>query len=259
MTLSDLEAVELVNAAGGGEPKRAYVRRMFSAIAPRYDLLNHLLSFNIDRRWRRLAISALGWERAPRGVYLDLCAGTLDVAVELARAGGFGGRVIGADFAEPMLRAGLSKVEGWPVDVVVADAMELPVPDASIDGVIVAFGVRNLPALEPGLSEMRRVLAPEGRLVILEFSTPPSALVRGVYHAYFHRLLPLVGGLVSGHRTAYRYLPESVRNFPTAQGLADKLHRCGFSSVQWRQLTFGIAALHVASRESSQSPVDVAA
>lgn len=259
MTLSDLEAVELVSAAGGGEPKRAYVRRIFSSIAPRYDLLNHLLSFNIDRRWRRLAIGALGWERSPRGVYLDLCAGTLDVAAELARCGGFSGRVIGADFAEPMLRAGLRKVEGQRVDVVVADALELPVSDASIDGAIVAFGVRNLPALAPGLLEVRRVLAPGARLVILEFSTPPSALVRGVYHAYFHRLLPLVGGLVSGHRTAYRYLPESVRGFPTAEGLADLLHRCGFGTVQWRQLTFGIAALHVASAESSCSPVDAAA
>src|SRR5687768_18561682 len=137
MPSTDLETTEARAAAAGGSAKRDYVRRIFSEIAPRYDLLNHLLSFNVDRRWRRRAIRALGWERDPAGTYLDLCAGTLDVSVELARQPGFRGRVIGADFAEPMLRAGRDKARGTPVHAVTADALTLPLPDASCAGAIV--------------------------------------------------------------------------------------------------------------------------
>src|SRR6476469_5120143 len=129
MPVRELEAVEAQAAAAGGEAKRAYVQRMFSQIAPSYDFLNHLLSFNIDKGWRRRAIAALGWERAPRGTYVDLCAGTLDVAAALAKQDGFGGRVIGADFAEPMLRAGAGKASPTVVSPVVADALDLPLAD----------------------------------------------------------------------------------------------------------------------------------
>ena len=140
---------------------------MFDAIAPRYDLLNHLLSANVDRAWRRTALRRLGWERVPDGRYLDLCAGTLDVAVQLARQPGFRGRVLAADFAEPMLRAGTRKRAGLPVAPVTADAQKLPLAAASVDGAIVAFGVRNLADLDAGLREVHRVLRPGARYVIL--------------------------------------------------------------------------------------------
>src|SRR5688572_15276551 len=169
MPTGDLETTEARAAAAGGAEKRAYVRRIFSEIAPRYDLLNHLLSFNVDRRWRRQAIRALEWERDPRGLYLDLCAGTLDVATELAREPGLAGRGIGADFAEPMLRAGREKARRQPVHAVTADALSLPLGDDSCAGAIVAFGVRNLADLDAGFREVARVLAPGGRYVVLEF------------------------------------------------------------------------------------------
>lgn len=235
-------------AAGGSPDKRRFVQAMFSDIAPRYDLLNHLLSFNVDRRWRRRAIRALGWEQAPSATYLDLCAGTLDVAVELARHAGFRGRVVGADFAEPMLRAGRAKTRAAPVHAVTADALTLPLRDASCAGAIVAFGVRNLADLDAGLREVARVVAPGGRFVILEFTTPRSAVVRSGYHLYFHHVLPRVGGVISGNRGAYRYLPESVARFPAAPELADRMRAAGFREVTWEPLTLGIAAIHVGIR-----------
>ncbi len=244
MPVSELETEEAQSAAAGGDAKRAYVQRIFSQIAPRYDLLNHLLSFNIDKAWRRTAIAALGWERAPNGVYVDLCAGTLDVAAELSRRPGFAGRVIGADFAEPMLRAGIGKASPAIVSPVVADAVDLPFPTNAASGAIVAFGIRNVAHLDRGLREIHRVLAPGARFVILEFTTPRSAFVRGLYHLYFHHILPQIGALVSGHRTAYAYLPRSVANFPIEEKLADRMRSAGFVDVNWRALTFGVAAIH---------------
>jgi demethylmenaquinone methyltransferase/2-methoxy-6-polyprenyl-1,4-benzoquinol methylase len=227
--------------------KRQYVQRIFSEIAPRYDLLNHLLSFNIDRSWRRRAIAALGWERAPAGTYVDLCAGTLDVAAALANRPGFSGRVLGADFAEPMLRAGAPKSRS-SISPIVADALELPLRDESAEGAIVAFGIRNVENLDSGLAEVFRVLKPAARFVILEFSTPPSPMIRAAYHAYFHHVLPAIGGAVSGHGTAYRYLPRSVTHFPAPGELAERLRGAGFANVTWEPLTFGVAALHVGQR-----------
>lgn len=251
MSAADLQQAEerkAREAAKGSHDKRKYVKAMFSDIAPRYDLLNHLLSFNVDRRWRRKAIRALNWEKAPAGLYLDLCAGTLDVAAELAKQPGFGGRVVGADFAEPMLRAGQGKSFGRPILPVVADALSLPLPDGSCAGAIVAFGVRNLADLDAGLREAARVIAPGGRYVILEFTTPQATLVRSGYHLYFHHLLPRIGGLISGHRGAYRYLPQSVAHFPPAPELADRMRQAGFRDVTWESLTLGIAAIHVGVR-----------
>lgn len=245
MHLADTDRSEALAAAAGSVDKRAYVKRIFSEIAPRYDLLNHLLSFNIDRLWRRRAIAELGWERRPDGTYLDLCAGTLDVGNELARGRGFRGHVIGADFAEPMVRAGRAKTRSVSHSPLIADTQELPIRDGTAAGAIVAFGVRNLADLDAGLREMHRVLAPGANLVILEFSTPPLGIVRGIYHAYFHVVLPLVGRLISGHRTAYRYLPESVARFPTERALAARLEGAGFVNVWWRRLSLGIAAIHV--------------
>ncbi|HEX5829558.1 MAG TPA: ubiquinone/menaquinone biosynthesis methyltransferase [Gemmatimonadaceae bacterium] len=231
-------------AAAGGAEKRAYVRRIFSEIAPRYDLLNHLLSFNIDRRWRRRALATLHWIRAPDGCYVDLCAGTLDVGAELSRAPGFRGFIIGADFAEPMLRAGVAKAPPTTLAPVVADALQLPLGEGSAEGAIVAFGIRNVADLDACLREVHRVLAPGARFVVLEFTTPRRRLVRWGYHLYFHHVLPLIGGLVSGHRTAYRYLPASVAHFPDARALARRMESAGFHDVGWTPLSLGIAAIH---------------
>jgi demethylmenaquinone methyltransferase/2-methoxy-6-polyprenyl-1,4-benzoquinol methylase len=253
MSVTDLQQAEERSAreaarGRGAEVKRSYVRAMFSNIAPRYDFLNHLLSFNLDRQWRRRAIRALEWEREPDGLYLDLCAGTLDVAAALARRPGFRGRVVGADFAEPMLRAGRQKVAGSAAHAVAADALSLPLPDECCAGAVVAFGARNLADLDAGLREVARVLAPDARFVILEFTTPRSPIIRAAYQFYFNRMLPLIGAWISGNRGAYRYLPESVKHFPASRQLAHRMHTAGFREVEWTSLTFGVATIHVGVR-----------
>jgi demethylmenaquinone methyltransferase / 2-methoxy-6-polyprenyl-1,4-benzoquinol methylase len=219
---------------------------MFATIAPRYDFLNHLLSLNIDRRWRRQAVERLGWAAAPSGRYLDLCAGTLDLAATLARQPGFAGRVIGADFVLPMLRLGRGKSDR--VRAVNADALELPFADASFDGATVGFGVRNLVDIDAGLTEAARVLRPGARLVILEFSTPPRQPMRGLYFLYFRRVLPSIGRLVSHHGDAYTYLPESVLAFPEPESLAERMRARGFDRVEYTLLLGGICAIHVGTR-----------
>ena len=228
-----------------GDAKRSYVRHMFTAIAPRYDLLNHVLSFNIDRRWRRRAVQALHWADQPAGTFLDLCAGTLDLAIALARQPGFRGRVVGADFVVPMLRLGREKLA---LPAVGADAQQLPFPDRSFEGCLIGFGIRNLADLDQGLGEIARVLKRGGRVAILEFSTPQRWPVRPLYQWYFRRVLPFVGRLVSKHTTAYSYLPDSVGQFPPPQALAERLRRAGFGDVRFELLSFGIAALHVGTR-----------
>ncbi len=230
----------------GGPEKRAYVRGMFTAIAPRYDLLNHVLSLNIDRRWRRDAVKALGWERNPAGTYLDLCAGTLDLAATLGNDPGFKGRVIGADFVKPMLELGRGKSKA--VVPVTADALDLPFASGLFDGATVGFGVRNLMDLDRGLVEAARVLKPGARLVVLEFTTPTWQPMRALYFFYFRRLLPLIGRLVSKHRDAYTYLPESVLAFPSPEALKAKMARAGFAAVSYRLLLGGICAVHVGER-----------
>jgi demethylmenaquinone methyltransferase/2-methoxy-6-polyprenyl-1,4-benzoquinol methylase len=219
---------------------------MFTAIAPRYDFLNHVLSLNVDRRWRRQAVARLNWERAPAGSYLDLCAGTLDLGVTLSRRPGFTGRVIGADFVLPMLSLGRSK--SAIVRPVNADALELPFPGGSFDGATVGFGVRNLADLDAGLAEAHRVLKPGGRLVILEFTTPPRQPLRGLYFFYFRRVLPLIGRLVSHHGDAYTYLPESVLSFPEPDKLVDRMRQQGFGEVEYSLMMGGICAIHVGTK-----------
>ena len=245
---TDVEAARAEQAAEGGAEKRAYVRTVFEQIAPRYDLLNHLLSLNIDVLWRRRALRALGWTRTPRGTFLDVCAGTLDVCAELAKQSGFQGFVVGADFAVPMLQAGAGKSSAAKVGPVGADAQLLPLRDESVDGATVAFGIRNVASLDTCLREVRRVLRPGARFVILEFTTPRSFVVRTVYHFYFHKVLPFVGGVISGHRTAYKYLPKSVANFPAEPELANRMRAAGFVDVKWESLSFGIAAIHVGTK-----------
>jgi demethylmenaquinone methyltransferase/2-methoxy-6-polyprenyl-1,4-benzoquinol methylase len=241
------DETEAMRAAQGGIEKSRYVQRTFSEIAPRYDLLNHLLSLNIDRAWRRKAIAELVVNRKSSGRYLDLCAGTMDVS-EMISATHESASVISADFAEPMLRAGLPKISGRSVSPVAADALALPIRSSSVSGAIVAFGIRNVADLDAGLREVHRVLEPGARFVILEFSTPRSSVVNGAYQLYFNHVLPMIGGIVSGHRTAYRYLPRSVANFPSAEQLAARMRSAGFQNVKWRSLTLGIAAIHTGER-----------
>jgi len=242
-----LTASREAEPAGGGE-RAAQVRTLFSEIAHRYDLLNHLLSLNIDRRWRRRAVAALGWERTPGGTYLDACAGTFDLALELAGRRGFGGRVVGADFALPMLARGVPKISGSPVAPVCGDTQRLPFATGSFAGALVGFGVRNLSDPRAGFAELHRVLRPGGRLVILEFTVPPGRLLRTGYMVYFNHILPVVGRLVSGHPWAYTYLPRSVRDFPDPDGLAGLLGGAGFTRVEWFLVSGGIAAIHVAEK-----------
>jgi demethylmenaquinone methyltransferase/2-methoxy-6-polyprenyl-1,4-benzoquinol methylase len=248
MTTPDVELHEASAAAAGAPVKRSYVQRIFSEIAPRYDLLNRLLSGGIDRSWRRAAIAKLGVERRLAGTYLDLCAGTLDVGAAVSRTRGFRGAVVGADFAEPMLRAGHGKAPAAVLTPVVADALALPLGDATCDGAIVAFGIRNVIDMPAAFAEVLRVLTPGARFVILEFSTPRFALVRWTYELYSRRVLPLVGALISGHPTAYRYLPDSISKFPSAERLKQIMSDAGFAHVAVTSLTFGVAALHVGEK-----------
>jgi demethylmenaquinone methyltransferase/2-methoxy-6-polyprenyl-1,4-benzoquinol methylase len=236
-------------AAKGAAEKGEYVRGMFEAIAPRYDLLNRLLSFRMDRSWRRAAIAELDVERQRDATYLDLCAGTLDVAAAITDTRGFTGTVVGADFSEGMLRAGRGKPGTTRVAPVAADALRVPLRDDSCAGAIVAFGIRNVVDLDAAIAEVHRVLEPRGRFVILEFTTPRNAVVRAGYHAYFHHVLPRVGALVSGHATAYSYLPVSVAHFPDEQNLGRRLEDAGFREVRWRTLMLGVVAIHVGLKE----------
>lgn len=227
------------------EAKAGAVRRMFAAIAPRYDLLNHLLSLNIDRRWRRAAVDHLLEGREPHGRFLDVCAGTLDLSVELAGRPGFDGLVAGTDFALPMLVHGLGKIGRDPIAPACTDALRLPFADACFDGAMVAFGVRNLADLDAGLTELARVLRPGGRAVILEFAVPRRQPFRVLYLLYFTRILPWIGRRVSRHDDAYAYLPASVLEFPAPQQLALRMVRAGFESVRFELRTGGIVAIHV--------------
>jgi demethylmenaquinone methyltransferase/2-methoxy-6-polyprenyl-1,4-benzoquinol methylase len=218
---------------------------MFARVAHRYDLANHLLSFNIDRRWRAHAVRRAGRILRQDGARaLDMCCGTGDLTLALSQASR--GVVLGSDFCHPMLLAARGKSARIPLFE--SDALRLPLGDASLDLITVAFGFRNLANYEAGLVEMRRVLRPGGMAAILEFSRPPNRLFAGLYNFYSRRILPWIGGALSGSRDAYRYLPESVRKFPAAPELAEDMRRAGFENVSFEYLTGGIVALHIGER-----------
>lgn len=230
----------------GGPEKRAYVREIFTAIAPTYDRLNRIISLRFDQRWRRFAVRRLGWERKPDGIYLDLCAGTLDFGATLARRPGFRGRIVGADFVPRMLSFGREKAAG--LAPVAADALELPFPDEAFDGAMVGWGVRNLVDLDAGLAEAARVLRPGSRLVILEMTLPPNPRLRRAFEFYFRRALPRIGRLISKHTTAYTWLPESTVAFPPPAELARRMAAQGFRDVWYTLFLGGVCALHVGTR-----------
>lgn len=219
---------------------------MFASIAPRYDLLNRVLSLGVDRGWRREAARealALGPARV-----LDVATGTADFALEL-RARAPGAEVVGSDFVPQMLEIGRAKARarGLSVRLEEGDALNLPYPDGSFDAVTCAFGFRNFADYGRGLAEMWRVLAPGGRLVLLEFPPPRPGLFGSVFRLYFRHVLPRVGALVSGNAGAYTYLPQSVLAFPGPERLAGLMHATGFRT-RCRLLTFGIAAIHVGDK-----------
>ena len=218
---------------------------MFAGIAPRYDLLNHLLSANRDRGWRRATVEE--GRAGPGDRVLDVCTGTGDLALEWHRALGGGTPVVGTDFCEPMVRLGATKVrrEGAAVRLGVADTLRLPFRDGAFGVVSVGFGIRNVADLGGGLRELARVVRSGGRVVVLEFTRPSNPLLRFVYYVYFLLLLPLLGNLVSGSRqNAYGYLPRSVLSFPDRGRLAQMMEEAGLRDVRVRDLGFGIVTVH---------------
>ena len=225
------------------------IRQMFDEIAPRYDLLNRLLSFGVDRRWRRVAVRQLAIPA--QGRVLDVATGTGDVALEIARQTAPSVRIVGADFTQGMLVRGRAKVATSAyrgrIELVNAPCESLPHPDSTFDGVTIAFGIRNVVDRERGLREMTRVLKPGGRVVILEFATPRSRLFRSVYLCYFHCLLPRLGGLLS-RRSAYQYLPESVQEFPDRETFLAMMAAAGLTALRCIDLTGGIAAVYVGEK-----------
>lgn len=228
----------------------ARVREMFAGIAGRYDLLNHLLSANIDKRWRRLVARKLQGVLSSEGARaLDVACGTGDLTLELA--GATKAQVTGTDFCRPMLEHAARKAsssEMKSVPFIEGDALRLPFADKSFEAVTIAFGLRNLSSVEGGLKELQRVLKPGGRAAILEFSTPVVPGFRALFRFYFTRVLPRIGGLVSGSRGAYEYLPDSVSRFPDQKRLAALMKGVGFEEVEYQNLTGGIAALHLGTR-----------
>lgn len=222
---------------------------MFAEIAPRYDLANRMLSGGIDVWWRHVTLKRV--PPPPSGAVLDVCTGTGDLALAYARAAGRGVRIVGSDFCRPMLDRGVEKSRrsGLPVEWVEADAMDLPFPAASFDVVTVAFGLRNIADTSRGLAEMARVCRPGGRLAILEFSLPRNAAIRASYLWYFRNVLPRLGNAVARNSSdAYTYLNQSVEQFPSGEALTQLVRDAGFATAETHPLTFGIAALTVATK-----------
>jgi demethylmenaquinone methyltransferase/2-methoxy-6-polyprenyl-1,4-benzoquinol methylase len=229
------------------EQAARYVRGMFGRVAHRYDLLNHLLSFQIDRQWRSTTVRRVEHIlRRPNQRVMDLCCGTGDLTLALEAAAHEKTHVFGSDFCHPMLTAARGKASkrGAVTHLFEGDALALPLADRSLDLITVAFGFRNFVNYRSGLRELGRVLKPGGMLAILEFSTPPNPVIRGLYGMYSKTILPAVGGLVSGSRDAYTYLPESVSKFPIAEVLAAEMEAAGYTRVKFERMTFGVVALH---------------
>jgi demethylmenaquinone methyltransferase/2-methoxy-6-polyprenyl-1,4-benzoquinol methylase len=227
--------------AEGGEQEAAHwVRGMFGRIAGRYDLANHVLSFNLDRRWRKGTIERVAEIiENPSARVLDLCCGTGDVLAGIEKRGR--ATAFGSDFCHPMLVEARKKVSSPLFE---ADALALPLADASLDLVTIAFGFRNLANYQKGLDELWRVTKPGGMIAILEFSQPRNRMFGALYGFFSTRVLPVAGGLISGSRDAYSYLPESIRKFPSAEQLAEEMKTAGFARVEFERMTGGVVALH---------------
>jgi len=253
--MSDPNKVAVMGASPEGARDRQSaaraVREMFTSIAPRYDLLNHVLSCNVDRLWWwRTARSFDNILRQPEARVLDLCCGTGDMAFALSRRAGSGRpKIVGADFSHAMLELASVKSAGTALRWAEADALNLPFADRQFDLVTSAFGFRNLADYDAGLAEIARVLRPGGECGILDFGEP-RGIVGGLYRIYFRRVLPAVGTLISGVRGPYAYLPASVERFPRPDEMLDRMHRAGFRETTWTPFSFGIAGLYRGKRDS---------
>src|SRR5262245_6717049 len=226
------------------ESKAARVRSMFAEIAPSYDFLNHALSLNIDRRWRRFVIDKVGDRlRAPGAAALDLCCGTAELSLELGALA----PTFGVDFCHPMLELGAKKIAqtDLPIDLIEGDALRVPFRNSTFDVVTVAFGLRNVDGTEAGLREMYRLLKAGGRAAVLEFSHPNVPIFRNLFNYYFTRVLPRIGNAISGSSVAYQYLPDSVQKFPDQKELAALMRAVGFCDVKHYNLFAGVASLHL--------------
>jgi demethylmenaquinone methyltransferase / 2-methoxy-6-polyprenyl-1,4-benzoquinol methylase len=223
------------------------VREMFASIAGRYDLLNHLLSGNVDKRWRRIVATRVR-DKLSSGSssrILDVACGTGDLSLTLFEITGAG--VVGTDFCRPMLSVAAGKTSGR-IRLIEGDALDLPFRDGTFDVATIAFGLRNLSNVESGLAELSRVLKPGGWVAVLEFSRPANAILRPLFNLYFRKVLPWMGGFISGSRSAYTYLPASVQKFPDQSQLSLLMEEAGFVQVGYENLTGGIAALHMGRR-----------
>ncbi len=232
--------------------KKEQVEEMFDQISPRYDLLNHLLSANIDKIWRRKAIDLLKpWH--PDSI-LDVATGTADFALAAAQIGPK--KITGIDLSEGMLKIGRQKVKKYGlthlINLLKADSESLPFENDSFDAAIVGFGVRNFENLQLGLAEIYRVLKPGGVFIVLEFSSPKNKMFGSLYYMYFKKILPLLGKIVSRNNRAYTYLPESVQDFPDGKDFLDILRAAGYKSCSYKPLTMGIASIYTAQKVENQ-------
>ena len=230
------------------------VREMFSGIAKRYDFLNHFLSINIDKRWRRLVRQKLEKELSkPNALVLDVACGTGDLSVELQQHAV--AKVIGTDFCRPMLAVARDKntKNNLSIPYVEGDGMNLSFPDNTFDAVTIAFGLRNFSNWLDGIKELRRVLKIGGKLVVLEFSTPIVPGFKQIFNLYFTQVLPRIGGAVSGSRGAYEYLPDSVSRFPDQKNLVRMMGEVGFTNIDYKNLTGGIAAMHFGEKSETRT------
>ena len=229
--------------------KKEGVKKMFDNIAKDYDKLNHILSLNIDKNWRKKAVREMADEPRPMSV-LDVACGPGDFTIEIANKVEKGSKVVGVDISDGMIAVGLEKLAKLGIDATleVADCEALPYDDNTFDRISVGFGVRNFEHLELGLSEMYRVLTPGGKLVILELSVPSNAFIRWCYKLYFLKILPFIGGLVSGDRSAYEYLPASVLRFPAPDKFMSIMKSAGFDVVEHRALTLGVCRMYIGKK-----------
>ncbi len=231
-------------------PKKEKVQQMFDNIAPTYDKLNHIMSLNVDKLWRRHALKEIV-DGTPQRI-LDVACGTGDSTISIARAAAEGTKVTGVDISEGMMALVTEKAEKAGVldriDLQVADGEALPYEEGTFDRVTCAFGIRNFEHKEKGLEEFRRVLRPGGRAVILELSVPQNKVLRWAYDLYFLHILPWVGGKVSGDKAAYKYLPASVHNFPAPKEFCRMMEEAGFRSVRFRTFTFGLCRMFTGER-----------
>lgn len=226
--------------------KKEKIKSMFDNIAPDYDKLNHIMSLNIDKGWRRKAVREIADTDKPLSV-LDVACGTGDFTIEIARKVARGSQITGIDLSEGMMKVGREKIAAAQVDATLeyGDCEALTYADDSFDRISVGFGVRNFEHLSVGLKEMCRVLKPGGKLIILELSVPSNPIIRWCYKLYFLHILPTIGGMVSSNRGAYKYLPASVLHFPAPDKFIPMMHEAGFSAVRHKALTFGICRMYV--------------